>query len=129
LIGFHFVFISIDDPKAKKPIVDFLIRNRIPFIDAGMDLSMDQTNSIRGKCRITLGTPEAADHIPHAINFGDVPENDLYRNVQVADLNMLNAALAVIKWKKTLGFYADDPKEHLAIYTVHTNGIAKEVCR
>jgi hypothetical protein len=94
-----------------------------------MDLSMDQTNSIRGKCRITFGTPEANDHIPHAINFGDAPENDLYRNVQVADLNMLNASLAVIKWKKMLGFYTDDPKEHLAVYTVHTNGIAKEVCR
>ena len=40
------------------------------------------------------------------------PENEYDRNIQIADLNMLNAALAVVKWKKLFGFYADNESEH-----------------
>ena len=42
-------------------------------------------------------------------------------NIQVADLNMLNAALAVIKWKKLRGFYRDLEGEHHCTYTTDGN--------
>ena len=41
-------------------------------------------------------------------------------------MNALNAALAVIKWKKTRGFYADLEKEHHTVYGVSTNVLTNE---
>ena len=38
-------------------------------------------------------------------------------NIQVADLNALNACLAVVKWKKLRGFYRDLESEHHSTYT------------
>jgi hypothetical protein len=42
------------------------------------------------------------------VSFEDGADGNEYnRNIQIADLNALNAALAVIKWKKLFGFYRD----------------------
>ena len=35
----------------------------------------------------------------------------------MADLNALNACLAVVKWKKLRGFYRDLEQEHHCTYT------------
>ena len=48
------------------------------------------------------------------------------RNIQIAELNALNAALAVIKWKKLLGFYRDLEHEHFNTYTLDGNLIINE---
>ena len=48
------------------------------------------------------------------------------RNIQIAELNALNAALAVIKWKKLLGFYRDLENEHFSAYTLDGNVIVNE---
>lgn len=58
-------------------------------------------------------------------NTTDV-DDDYRKNVQVADLNCLNATLAVIKWKKLSGFYLDLEREHNAIYVVNGNTIINE---
>jgi len=42
-------------------------------------------------------------------------------NIQIADLNVLKAVLAVIEWKKFYGFYADDEHELFATYTIVAN--------
>ena len=123
----RFVFLAIDDPTAKKVIVDFLLIERIPFIDVGMDLSLDRDVSLRGQVRVTVGTPVVTEHIQQVISFADGPENDVYRNIQVADLNMLNAALAIIRWKKWLGFYGDDANEYHSLYNVQTGSLIKAV--
>lgn len=127
LQGMSFVFIAIDDPKAKKEIVDFLLANSIPFIDVGMDIALDRDGALRGQARVTLGTPSVNSHIDQVISFSDGPENNVYRNIQVADLNMLNAALAVVRWKKWLGFYGDDAHEYHSLYNVQTGGLIKGV--
>ncbi|MGY3103684.1 MULTISPECIES: ThiF family adenylyltransferase [unclassified Bradyrhizobium] len=123
---FDFVFVAIDNAKARKVILEGLIAFNIPFIDVGIDISIDNQGFLRGQSRFTVGTPEHYSHIPEVVSF-DVPaENDIYRNIQVADLNMLNAAMAVKKWKKLRGFYADDIREHHSLYTVATHGLTKE---
>src|SRR5258706_2820342 len=43
-----FVFLAVDDPKAKKVIIDFLLGEKIPFIDVGMDVSLDGDVALRG---------------------------------------------------------------------------------
>jgi len=122
-----FVFLAIDDPKAKKVIIDFLLVEKIPFIDVGMDVSLDRDVALRGQVRVTVGTPAVNAHIEQVVSFADGPENNIYRNIQVADLNMLNAALAVVRWKKWLGFYGDDANEYHSLYNVQTGSLIKGV--
>jgi hypothetical protein len=124
--GFDFVFIAIDDAKARKIILEGLIAMGVPFIDVGIDVALDQQSSLRGIGRFTVGTPDCHGHIHHVVSFGDGPDNEIYRNIQVADLNMLNASMAVMKWKKLRRFYADDIREHHSLYTVATHGLTKE---
>lgn len=126
LAGFDFVFVAIDDAEARKSILLGLIEMKVPFIDVGIDVALDKDNSLRGMCRVTVGLPDYHEHIEHVVPFAKAPEDDAYRNIQVADLNMLNAAMAVIKWKKLRGFHADDTREHHSLYTVPTHGLTKE---
>jgi hypothetical protein len=60
------------------------------------------------------------------MSFDEGPINNIYRNIQVADLNMLNAAMAVTKWKKMRGFYADDIREYHSLYAIPFHGLSKE---
>ncbi len=53
-------------------------------------------------------------------------DDDYDRNIQVADLNALNSALAVIKWKKLCGFYLDYEKEHHSTYTIDCNMLTSD---
>ena len=59
------------------------------------------------------------------VSFGEGLDNDVYRNIQVADLNMLNASMAVMKWKKIRGFYADDIAEHHSLYRLRLTGLTR----
>lgn len=103
--GYDFVFIAIDIAKSREPIVNFLIKSQIPFIDVGMDLTI-LNNSLRGEIRRTLITSnntEDSNKIPTEEKEG---ANNIYRqNIQLIELNALNAALAIISWKKYFGFY------------------------
>jgi ThiF family len=126
LAGFDFVFVSIDDAEARKVILEGLIALSVPFIDVGIDIALDKVGCLRGMCRFTVGTANANRHIYEVVSFAAMPENDVYRNIQVADLNMQNASMAVIKWKKLMGFYADDMREHHSLYTVATHSLTKD---
>jgi len=46
------------------------------------------------------------------------PTTSTTKNIQVADLNCLNATLAVIRWKKMCGFYFDLKHERYSSYTI-----------
>jgi len=74
--------------------------------------------------RVTTITPQKRAHVweKDRIPFSDGDGNDEYfRNIQIADLNALNAALAVIKWKKLFGFYRDLEHDHFSTYTIDGN--------
>jgi hypothetical protein len=126
LKGADFVFVAIDDGTARKTILEGLVAMGIPFVDVGLDLDLDEKASLRGMCRVTVGTRDCHGHIEAVVSFAPIPANDIYRNIQVADLNMLNAALAVMKWKKLCDFHADDMREHHSLYTIATHGLTKE---
>ena len=80
--------------------------------------------------RVTASTPEKRDHIQNRISFAGDGEEDIYEsNIQVADLNALNAVMAVIKWKKILNFYRDDEEEHHSTYTIDGNMLLNCDCR
>jgi hypothetical protein len=122
-----FVFLTIDDPAAKRPIMDFLESAGIPFIDCGMGLELTDAAEVTGLVRTTTSTPSHRTHTATRVAIAEPAVPDEYRtNIQIADLNALNAALAVIKWKKLYHYYADLDGEHNAIYIVNGNRLLNE---
>jgi len=101
-----FAFICIDGGSVKKLIMEKLEEFGKPFVDVGMGV-YEVEESLGGVLRITTMTPcgHCHDRAKKAVSFADDDVRDEYsRNIQIADLNALNAALAVIKWKKLFRF-------------------------
>jgi hypothetical protein len=129
LAGMDFVFIAIDHGPSRKLIVEHLERIDGRFIDVGMGLGATGDERIEGQLRVTTSLPGHRAHVHDGrqVPFGDPDPDNLYtRNIQVADLNMLNAVLAVIKFKKIVGFYADLVGELATIYALDTNDLINE---
>ena len=63
------------------------------------------------------------------MSFADETQNEYEWNIQTADMNMLNAALAVIKWKKMFGYYVDRKQEFNGTYTISRNQLRAETLR
>jgi len=124
-----FVFLCLDRGTVKELIVGKLEEFDIPFVDVGMGVYMTENNSLAGILRVTSSTPQQRQHVRanRRIPFSDGDaHNDYSHNIQIADLNALNAALAVIKWKKLFGFYVDLEHEHHSTYTIDGNAVTNE---
>lgn len=118
-----FAFLSLDAGEAKAAIVERLGRQGATLIDIGMGLELGDAG-IAGILRVTTSTPQirAKPDAPQRIPLAGGGAGDIYAsNIQVADLNALNAILAVIKWKKLCGFYCDLEGEHHSTYTLDGN--------
>lgn len=121
LDGISFAFLCMDAGESKKLTIQKLVTMGVAFVDVGMGLEL-VNGSLGGILRVTASTPDKRDHINERISFEGGGEENVYAsNIQVADLNMLNAALAVIKWKKLRGFYRDLEKEYHCSYTTDGN--------
>lgn len=97
-----FVFMAAADGEDKPLILDWLRARGIPTIEVGMGIR-DEDGKLSGLLAVVnhgacAGTSETSPVV------GGVNEYD--RNIQTADLNGLNAMLAVIEWKKHLAYYA-----------------------
>lgn len=127
LSGFDFVFVSVDDGLSRGLICTYLQNAGIPFIDVGMGLQKaDDMTSLLGLCRVTVGTPEKQDHLATRLPVADDRTDALYRsNIQVADMNAMNAIMAVIRWKQFCGFYVDHEQAHHLSFSVAMQSIAR----
>jgi hypothetical protein len=128
LDAMSFVFLAVDDGAAKKIIVDHLNAAGVPFVDVGMGL-YEVDGRLAGIVRTTLivGSGEQRAAACESISFGSGDGNDVYdRNIQIAELNALNAAHAVIAWKRHLGFYNDLANKPLSTYVIDTNSLIRE---
>jgi hypothetical protein len=122
-VGFDVVFICIDDSKVKKSLVETLEQERVCFIDAGLGLEIVD-DMLVGLLRVTSGSTDFETSITARarIPFRDADDRDVYAtNIQIAELNAFAGALAVIKWKKLVGFYNDACGEHNTIYSLNDN--------
>jgi len=120
LAAMSFVFICMDTGPAKRVIVDKLEEFGVPFIDTGMGVKK-QHDALGGIVRLTTSLPDHREHTHRRISFANEQDDEYDRNIQVAELNALNATLAVIKWKKIRGFYVDLEKELHATYPISGN--------
>ncbi len=125
LKGLSFVFICVDSNVVRATIIKKLKALKIPFIDVGLGVN-EVDGTLVGQVRVTTGTVDKNDHIHKRIGTEDTDDNDYTTNIQIADLNMLNAALAVIKWKKLATFYQDRNEEHNTTYSIITSQLLNE---
>ena len=101
-----FAFVCVDKGSSRSGIFDLLIGLGIPFIDVGMGLNRNK-GAIDGTLRTTLYSPEVAGKVA-GMQLAPMTDNpdDIYRNnIQIAELNAINACLAVLRYKQTRGFY------------------------
>ena len=113
-----FVFICVDKNSVRQQIIQQLLKFEIPFIDVGLGVTLVD-NQLIGIVRTTTGTSQKSDHLEKRIAQDDTDQNEYVTNIQIADLNALNAVMAIIKWKKLTGFYQDLIHEHQSSYSIN----------
>jgi tRNA A37 threonylcarbamoyladenosine dehydratase len=125
LKDFHFVFICVDKNKARGIIIEALQRFEVPFIDTGIDVQR-VSDQLDAAIRVTMGSSEKNDHLADRIGTGEREENEYHSNIQISEINSLCASLAVMKWKRSIGYYLDLKHEHNTLWFSSTNKIINE---
>ena len=125
LNGLSYVFVCVDSNSARSMIISNLKKFSVTFIDVGLGVNVVDKNLI-GQLRVTVGTPEKYDHIPKRIGSASMEDDEYATNIQIADLNAMNALMAVVKWKKLCGFYQDLNQEHNSTFTINTGQLIHE---
>lgn len=106
LRNFDFVFLALDHGPSRISIADWLSANGVPFIDCGMGLNRAAVG-LNGVVRVTGVDRAAYEATARTVHLpGGDPEGGEYRKQgQIAELNALNAALAVVRFKQHFHIY------------------------
>lgn len=123
-----FVFLCLDAGKAKAAIITKLEHDGVTFVDVGMGIDLVD-DELSGIIRVTTSTPKMRKQVHDKKRIpldGDGLPNLYDTNIQTADLNMLNAAMAVMKWKKIYHVYMDMEGEHFTALTIDGNHMLNE---
>jgi len=120
----NFVFLTMNSGPEKKTVIEALSATQAPFIDTGIGVSNDP-NGITGQIRVTTSTAGRSDYIARdgLICFQAGDDGSYDTNLQVAELDAKAAVLAVMRFKKSLDFYADAEDERHCVYATDTNEI------
>lgn len=120
LDGVTFAFVCVDKGESRNGIFELLLGKKIPFIDVGIGLKR-KDGPLKGTVRMTY---YSADDGPKVRDKGyaelSTAPDDLYRtSIQTAEINALNAALAVVRFKQLRGFYLEELSYHHAVFYTH----------
>jgi hypothetical protein len=109
LEGVTFAFVCVDKGASRAEIFGLLMAMKIPFIDVGMGLKKSHSGPLSGLLRTTYFPAERAEQVRNAGYAATAdPPDDIYRtNVQISELNALNAAVAVLRFKQLRNFYLE----------------------
>lgn len=120
-----YVFVCVDRNAARKIITDYLVSVGVAFSDVGLGVNVVD-DKLTGAVRVTSATIDKNDHLPLRIFSEDSDNNDYATNIQIAELNALNAVFAILKWKKLSGIYVDLENEHHSSYSIGVSKIFNE---
>jgi hypothetical protein len=120
------VYLSLTDGPTKKIIFDVLEQHDISFIDCGIGLYKVDDNMLGGLIRTTTSTPTHRRSVRQRVPLVDGEQDEYSQNIQISELNALNAVLAVIKWKKLNGCVQDLDFEHSSTYVLDGNTMVNE---
>jgi hypothetical protein len=127
LDGVTFAFVCVDKGSSRAGIFDVLIARGIPFIDVGMGLNRKH-GLLDGMMRATYFSAEDAASMRKRglVELADT-EDGLYRsNIQIGELNALNACLALIRYKQIRGFYHDTEATKHMLFGIGDMHIVRE---
>ncbi|AZI24165.1 ThiF family adenylyltransferase [Pedobacter sp. G11] len=125
LARMDYVFVCVDRNPVRKLITDYLSEIGVSFSDVGLGVNIVD-DKLTGAVRVTSSTKAKKDHLPLRIFSGEADNNDYSTNIQIAELNALNAVLAILKWKKQSGFYVDLENEFHSSYSIGVSKIFNE---
>lgn len=108
LDGYDFVFLCIDASAAKCDIVSALRVRNIPFIDTGIGAQLSE-GKITGVLRSTIVEPNDDGAALKSVVMEPSDGNIYERNIQVSELNAMNACMAVMQFKIHFGYYQERP--------------------
>ena len=119
-----FGFIAVDRDESRATVRQAMHEHKIPFIDVGMGVRIEN-GKLTGGCQAVLCPQDPAEIQCLIPNGGLAFGEQAYRNIQVSEIHALNAALAVIKWKRFRGQYPD--QDHLlSSYSIDWNRLTVE---
>jgi len=109
-----FVFLAIEGGTVKRELVTALEDLGVSFVDCSLGVVRPQDRDVLlASVEINASTPENRATVHEKVDFGTVDEDDPYAdNIQIAELNALNAVLAVLWWKKHAGIYYSPTRYH-----------------
>lgn len=125
MANFDFVFIAIDEGAIKAKIFDYLDANSIPYIDVGLGINVTDEGQLRGMLRTTALTSPHRKVLKEHVDFSEAHLDAYNTNIQIAELNALNATLAVISWKQYVGFYQSTFNIGQTIFNLDTMHLAR----
>jgi len=125
LAGADFVFLAMEGGAAKLAIVSALEGMGKPFVNASLGVKKpgvgDQLQAI---VEVSGSTVDNRDRFRDKVDFGEVDPDDQHNeNIQVADLNALNAAMAVLWWKKWAGIYVSRKQTFWMLIDTYLDGL------
>ena len=99
-----FLFIAVDRKESRQVIRMIAEQIGMAYVDVGLGLRVEE-GSVTGGCQVVLSNGEG-NRERELINDGGVAGGEqAYRMVSVSEMHALNAALAVIKWRRFRGQY------------------------
>lgn len=127
LDGVTFAFLAVDKIAARREIAKLLLAHGIPVVIVGMGLHHGNPGLTGMVDTTLLDTASSADVIAEVIgdNLIDIPD-EYQKNIQTVELNALNAAMAVLMYKKYRGYYAGGHSTSQATLTISTMQLDRE---
>ena len=113
-----FVFLASGSGELTQLAERRLLEFEVPFVRVGMGLYKTEDEFVGGMLRIAFNKPSRELPTPN-------DDEGIYTSaIQIADLNALNAVLAVIRWKKYLEFYVDAEPRAAMLYQISGNSLS-----
>lgn len=125
--GVTFAFVCVDKGSSRSDIFKLLIKMQIPFIDVGMGLDKAK-GKISGMLRTTYYPAGSAQVLvdKRLAPMADYPDDEYKVNIQISELNAMNASIAILKYKQIRGFYSDCRDYYNVLFDINDSHIVGE---
>lgn len=128
LRGMSFVFLAMEGGAVKRELVATLEQMGLTFVDCSVGVVKPEGSDVLlATVQVAASTPDNRDLLHAKVDFGAVNDDDPYaENIQVAELNALNATMAVLWWKRHAGVYHSSAPSHYQRINVAFNRMLSE---